>query len=35
MSESIAFTMLEGYLDQRKGETRSEGKQAIAATAVD
>ena len=35
MSESIAFTMLEGYLDQRKGETRSEGKQAIAATAVE
>jgi phosphate:Na+ symporter len=35
LSESIAFTMLEGYLDQRKGEVRSEGKQAIAATAVD
>jgi len=34
LSESIAFTMLEGYLDQRQG-ARSGGKQAIAATAVE
>ena len=34
LSESIAFTMLEGYLDQRQG-ARSGGKQAIAATTVE
>ena len=31
-SEAIAFTMLESFLDRRKGEGRKDGKQAIAAT---